>query len=139
MAKANGLAKYNAELARVRRAHPNMSQAGLRKKAKAAYNRHKGKRSVTRSPKRKARKRVAGVSTNSRKHTDYNRNRVMIRGSKNITVGSIAKDMKAAKDKILHLIGRKSQELFKAVRKPVKKKISKKITELKRQYNRLHC
>lgn len=138
MANANGLKKYNAELARVRKAHPNMSQAGLRAKAKAAYNRHKGKKRVKKTVKKKARKRVSGVSTNSRKHTDYNRNRVSIHGSKNITVGSIAKDVKAAKTKILHLIGKKAQELFKATRKPVKRKITKKITALKQQYNRLH-
>jgi hypothetical protein len=117
--------------------------------ATAAYN-----RGVSRSPKKKStmakRKRAApkprkitrirrsrlhvagsGISTTSRRHTDYNRNKV------NITVGSINKDKKRAREKTLLLIEKKEGDKFKAKRKPVKRKIQKQITKLKADYRRL--
>lgn len=90
-----------------------------------------------RAPRRKAghrpRKRIgeSGVSTKSRTHTDYNRNKV------NITVGSVNKDKKRARDKLEHLIGKEVVKQFKAKKKPLKKRIGKKITKLKSEYRRL--
>jgi hypothetical protein len=79
----------------------------------------------------------SGVSTNSKTHTDYNRNRVTIHGSRNITVGAVNKHKKAAREKIEHLIGKEEVRLFKTKRKPQKRKIRKKITKLKQDHRRL--
>jgi hypothetical protein len=109
---------------------------GRKKPAKKKAPMAKRKRHATRAKahtRRRSHGRVgeSGISTNSRRHTDYNRNKV------NITVGSINKDKKRARDKIEALIGREEVKRFKAVRKPMKKKIGKKIAALKADYRRL--
>jgi hypothetical protein len=93
------------------------------------------KRKVVRHKRRVGR---PGVSTNSKSHTDYNRNRVAIRGSgHNITVGAINNHKKAAREKIELMIGKKEVTLFKTKRKTQKRKIRKQITKLKQDHRRL--
>jgi hypothetical protein len=80
------------------------------------------------------RRRIAGesgVSTRSRTHTDYNRNKV------NITVGAVKSHTRIAREKLEHLIGNEEVKKFKAPLKRVKKKIQKKITSYKAAYRRL--
>jgi hypothetical protein len=144
------------DASKMRKAHPRLCKTwqGYVDKATDLHNKKKRKSSVgSMRPKKKkampAKKRHAhhakktmhrrsrrhvgesGISTNSRRHTDYNRNKV------NITVGSINKDKKRAREKIEHLIGKEEVKRFKATRKPAKKKIGKKISALKADYRRL--
>lgn len=131
----------------MRRKHPRKF------KTWAEYVSHAGRHPVKKvgsRPKRKARVRPksrprprkrrvgsAGVSTNSRTHTDYNRNRVSVRSAKNITVGAVNKHKKAAREKLEQLIGKEAVKHFKTVKVRLKKKIAKKISEYKRDYRKL--
>ncbi len=101
-----------------------------KKKSMPAKKTHHRKRSVGRKPARRASS-GSGISTNSRRHTDYNRNKVYV------TVGAVNKHKKAAKEKLLAIIGREEVKKFtaKGVRK--KKKIAKKISKYKSDYRRL--
>lgn len=102
------------------------------KKKSMPKKKHYAKATKRHSVRRPARKvSGAGVMTKSRTHTDYNRNKV------NITVGAVNKHKKAAREKILHLIGREEVKKFTAKLKRVKKKVGKKITRLKADYRRL--
>lgn len=92
------------------------------------------KRSPVHRMRKVARRRVgasSGISTSSRRHTDYNRNKVYV------TVGAVNKHKKAAKDKLLTLIGREEVKKFTAKKVRVKKKIAKKISKYKSDYRRL--
>jgi hypothetical protein len=151
MAK-NALAVINAEAHRIQKAHPRMPWAECRQKGTAYYHRHKNSRpakkrvtkKVSGMPKKKnhhrpVKRRVSspGVTTRSKTHTDYNRNRVAIRNSKNITVGSVRKLTRQAKEKLLTLIGQETAREFSAKKVRIKKKIRKKVNELKAEYRRL--
>jgi hypothetical protein len=86
--------------------------------------------------KRAARRRPAaressGITTRSRSHTDYNRNKV------NISIGAVNKHKKAAREKLEKLIGAEEVKKFKAPLKRIKKKIAKKIAKYKADYRRL--
>jgi hypothetical protein len=84
-----------------------------------------------RSPRKAVGKSESGVSTRSRTHTDYNRNKV------NITVGAVNKHKKAAKEKLLILIGHEEVKKFTARLVRAKRKIAKRIAKLKQDYRRL--
>lgn len=93
-----------------------------------------GKKKVARkrrSPRKVIGKSESGVSTRSRVHTDYNRNKV------NITVGAVNKHKKAAKEKLLILIGHEEVKKFTARLVRHKKKIAKRIAKMKQDYRRL--
>lgn len=95
----------------------------MRKKKPSAH-----KRAARRRP---AARPSSGITTRSRTHTDYNRNKV------NITVGAVNKHKKAARDKLEKLIGQEEVKKFKARFKRVKNKIAKKIAKYKADYRRL--
>jgi alpha-N-acetylglucosamine transferase len=115
----------------------------MAKKKKSAHRRRAARPAVSRKvgskkarPKRRAPRKAVGkaengLSTRSRTHTDYNRNKV------NISVGAVNKHKKAAKDKLLILIGREEVKKFTARLVRHKKKIAKRITKLKQDYRRL--
>ncbi len=95
---------------------------------------HYAKRSHGHHPRKSHHRRVgagSGISTSSRRHTDYNRNKVYV------TVGAVNKHKKAAKEKLLTLIGREEVKKFTAKLKRVKKKVAKKISKYKSDYRRL--
>ena len=159
MAKQNAITWISKEAKKLRKEYPHRFKTWREYVAQASAiysSKHKGKspigkkkpvkrkvmgtrkRTVARVAKRptirkRSRRKVgeSGVSTKSRTHTDYNRNKV------NITVGAVNKHKKAAKEKLLILIGREEVKKFKATRKPAKRKIAKKITCLKSDYRRL--
>jgi hypothetical protein len=113
--------------------------------ASAIYSsKHHGKNPVGRKhpakktpmpPRKKTRKQIgrtgAGISTNSRSHTDYNRNKV------NITVGAIRKDQNKVLKKVEHLLGLEEVKKFKAKGVRMKRKIQKRITALRARARRL--
>jgi hypothetical protein len=112
------------------------SVAGRSRPAKKKASRPRTRRkSTARSPIRYAGS-GSGISTNSKRHTDYNRNKVNISVGA-LSMGSISNDKKRAKKKIEALIGMEEVKKFKATRKPVKRKIAKKISALKSDYRRL--
>ena len=116
----------------VGRKHPPKKKSTMAKRKRRAAPAKKRKTArFTHTRRRSRRVGESGISTNSRRHTDYNRNKV------NITVGSINKDKRRARDKIEQLIGKEEIKKFKAQRKPAKRKIQKKITALKADFRRL--
>jgi len=158
MAKINALQWIVREAKRLRREYPHRFKQWKEYVAQASAiyaSKHKGKSPVghkhppkkksmgkavrkkasTRKKARPARRRrvgaESGVSTRSRTHTDYNRNKV------NITVGAVNKHAKSAREKLQHLIGREEVKKFIAKKKTIKRKIQKKITSYKAAYRRL--
>lgn len=141
MAKKNShtaLTWITSEAKKLRRQYPKRFDTWREYVAQASAiyaSKHAGRSPVGHKhkpmPKKKKAARSAGVSTNSRTHTDYNRNKV------NITVGAVNKHKRAAKDKILQLIGREEVKRFTTRLKRHKKKISKRIQKLKADYRRL--
>jgi hypothetical protein len=111
--------------------HPHKKKSAMAKKKKRRAARPAGRKRARITRRRTRRVAGSGISTSSRRHTDYNRNKV------NITVGSINRDKKRAREKIEQLIGKKEVQKFKTRRKPAKRKIQKKITALKADYRRL--
>jgi hypothetical protein len=112
------------------RKHPHKKKSTMAKRKRHVAGPRK--RKVSRTTRRRSRRvGESGISTNSRRHTDYNRNKV------NITVGSINKDKRRARDKIEQLIGREEVKKFKTRKVRAKKKIQKKISALKSDYRRL--
>jgi hypothetical protein len=104
------------------------------KKKSMPAKKHSRKRSPHHHTRKAGHRRVgagSGISTNSRRHTDYNRNKVYV------TVGAVNKHKKAAKEKLLTLIGREEVKKFTAKLKRVKKKVAKKISKYKSDYRRL--
>lgn len=103
--------------------HSPVGKKKIMRKKKRVIHRRKTRRKVGKAE--------SGVSTRSRTHTDYNRNKV------NITVGAVNKHKNAAKEKLLLLIGKEEVNKFKARLKRVRNKIAKKIQKHKADYRRL--
>jgi hypothetical protein len=128
----NTLKKITSRAKQLRKKRPGISWKSAVKSAGLEYRQGKiGKAKRKASPKKKTpakRKRVGAAKkkTTTQKKVE-------------ISVGTVAGHMGAAKKMLLDDIGRKDAQIFAATKKSVKNKLRKQLTKLKAQYRRVAC